>query len=103
MNGIQFVDWLNKYWPLIGFFLQAVFAWLLWSMRKMFATKDDLTAMTTKVEAIAAAQSIASGEVTLLKQKLDGLPTAEDVNEIKLSIAEIEGDNKAISANVGNM
>lgn len=103
MTGGEFFDWLNKYWPLIGFLLQGAFAWLLWSMRKVFATKEELATLGKKVDKVAAAQTVTAGELVGLSKELKNLPTAAAVSDIKLSIAAIEGDYKAISTNVDNM
>lgn len=111
-------QWTLNNSDLVVLGVQGLVLGLVWLLKRSFASKDEVsTAVATSraevdtklaeqsqaMTAIAAAHTKTAGELALLEQKLNNVPTSEDFNQIKLSISEMEGDYKAISENVKNM
>jgi hypothetical protein len=112
------MDWILEHAELVVMAFQAVVLFIVWLLHRSFASTDDVEAKINalKVETGATAKSLAddikvleaahgraAGQIALLTDKVAGNPTTEDLADIKLSISNLEGDYKAISANVGNM
>jgi len=90
------MDWIKENWQWIGLILQVLFAWLIWSMRKEFATKGDLRAAEVRITS-------AETELKLHKQTLDALPTDGDLSEIKDQLAEVHRQSSVTEQAVTGM
>ncbi|MBK8157973.1 MAG: DUF2730 family protein [Rhodospirillaceae bacterium] len=64
-------------------------AWFLWSLRKAFASKEEVATLRTKQE--------------LLAKQLEGVPSGGDIAKLQVQLAEIHGDHKALSATMEGM
>lgn len=73
-----------EYWPVIGFGINLLIAWFVWSMRKQFATKDELAAIDRRVDKTESA--------------LDQLPTRRDLSDLHVAIAGLAGEVKETNA-----
>ncbi|MGU5635179.1 DUF2730 family protein [Aeromonas veronii] len=86
-------DWIPKWWGVIGsiFAVLASFvttAALLW-LSKTFVRREELK----KVENTMADHSTRLANV---EEKLDAMPTQEELNALRLDMAEMRGDIKAL-------
>jgi hypothetical protein len=69
---------------------QGLLGWVLWSLRKQFVPREHCA---TKCEALAQKQAE-------LAQAQKALPTAAEVRDMQIQLAEIEGDIKTVKATV---
>jgi hypothetical protein len=91
---------------------------VIWLLKRSFATNEDVDAGIARsraeidtllakqdldLKSIGAAAAKTAGDLSLLDQTIKGLPSSDDINEIRLSISKLEGEFKAISTNVGNV
>jgi hypothetical protein len=112
------IAYLLQHPELVVLALQAMILLGMWALKQSFASKGDVTAAVAasrseidtqmsaqakEMKSIGAATAKTAGDLSLLEQTIKGLPSSDDISEIRLSIVELEGEFKAISANVGNM
>lgn len=84
---------LLKYWPIALFLLNLFLVWVIWSMRKEFATKADLAPIQGELAKI-------DKRVSQVESDLDDLPTRDELAAVKTMMAELRGDLKVNSAEV---
>ena len=79
-----------------------VFGWLLWSLRHEFVKRTDCEAcrkeMTEKLASIENIQGADAAHHDSLAQKLGTLPTAEDISNLRVSMAAMAGEMRAMQA-----
>jgi len=82
-------DWIPKWWGVIttAAAILATIA-MLW-LSKTFARREDLN----KVEKTMADHST---RIAALEDKVESLPTRDEVNALRLEMAEMRGDIKAL-------
>jgi hypothetical protein len=112
------MQWLSDHLDSVVLALQAVFLAILYWLKKEFASKGDVDLaikgerllvdakfdnQAVDVKAIGAAQSVAAGQVALLAQTVEALPTADDISEIRLTIERLGGDYRALRESVSNV
>jgi predicted nucleic acid-binding Zn-ribbon protein len=85
------MDELLKYGPLIALILNGLGLWWVWSMRKAFATPDDVNKLHRRINDV-------TNRVSLAEQKLASVPTISEVGDLKVQLASIHGDYKAMAA-----
>lgn len=86
-------EWLvdiSKIMSLLVLLGQIVFAWLLWSLRKEFVTREHCDKTCKNFEATQ----------TALKTAQRDAPTGKDMGALEVRLAEIEGDIKVITTSV---
>lgn len=79
------------YSPLIALALNALLAWYVWSMRKAFASTDEIGKLHRRINEVGT-------RLQLAEQKLAGLPTIGEIGDLKVQLATIHGDYKAMAA-----
>lgn len=92
-----FGDLVLKWWPLlgmaVGLLTSGLGAWIVWSSRQQFVTRDDFTEFREKhgAEHDRLDEALARGEreFTLIKSELEHLPTREDLDGIKASLSAL--------------
>jgi hypothetical protein len=89
-------DWVKENWEWIGLLAQILFGWLIWSMRKEFATRADLLAIGTRVTATET-------ELKLHQQTLEALPTDGDLHAIQDQLAEVHRQSSVTAKSVDGM
>ena len=82
-------DWIPKWWGVITTTV-AVLATLatLW-LSKTFARREDLSKVENKMADV-------SSRVSILEDKVESMPTQDEVNALRLDMAEMRGDIKAL-------
>ncbi|MEG0010374.1 MAG: DUF2730 family protein [Aeromonas sp.] len=82
-------DWIPRWWvvflTVLGFASSAITLWL----SKTFARREDLSKVETKMADV-------SSRVSNLEEKVESLPTVEEMNSLRLEMAEMRGDIKAL-------
>lgn len=75
--------------------------WLLWSLSRKFVTREDYEVDKSKLQEKQAALTKRHEEVLssqrALATAINNLPTAKDMHDISLSIAEMRGDMRALA------
>lgn len=82
-------DWIPKWWGVITTVV-AILATLatLW-LSKTFARREDLSKVENKMADV-------SSRVSILEDKVESMPTQDEVNALRLDMAEMRGDIKAL-------
>jgi hypothetical protein len=78
------VSALLEYWPVVGFVINLLIAWFFWSMRKQFASKDELAEIERRLDKT--------------ESTLNQLPTRRDLTELHVAMAGIAGGVKETNA-----
>ena len=76
------LDWKN----LISWVLTGFVTWVWWSLKKRFATKEDVAALENRI--------------TSVERVLEALPTAKDMHDLLLAVTELRGDLKGLRGQV---
>ncbi|RJF84861.1 DUF2730 family protein [Azospirillum cavernae] len=103
-------DWLKEWWPFVALAVAVgsplVHAWVGWSVRARFASKDDLAgegkargealdmerkARHEREDAMREAVNALLGRVDRLESAIEHLPTAEAVATLTLQLTRVEG------------
>lgn len=79
---------LSPYFVLV---VQLVVLWIGWSLRKRFASPEDLA------KERAARQKL-EGQVNMLEGMVKQLPTSSGMHELSLAIERLRGDFKGVTA-----
>jgi hypothetical protein len=77
--------------------LQGVMAWVVWSLRKQFMTRESCDGRCGQVE---ERQSKADSRMTEMEAAQRSMPTAKDINSLNGKLGGIEGEIKALLATV---
>lgn len=88
-----------------------VIAWAWWSLKRVFVRHEDLQELKTEVDARFltletgqqdrnAAQEQLQGKLRGLQQRMDNLPTANEVGKILLALEEMRGTQRELMATV---
>lgn len=92
---MELLNTIKWYWHLAALLVQAVFVWLVWSMRKAFVT----------AEKCAACQKALSGQVEEMDKrqevaevKMQGVPSYSDLTEVLKELESVRGDIKEVRA-----
>lgn len=84
---------IREWWPIGLVLVQAVMLWAAWSMRKQFVSQEEFgrykSDHATAHEALDDALAEGSREFTAIKAELEHLPTREDLDGIKDSLARV--------------
>lgn len=82
-------DWIPKWWGVIttGVTILATIV-MLW-LSKTFARREDLNKVENKMADV-------SSRVSILEEKVESMPTQDEVNALRLDMAEMRGDIKAL-------
>ena len=82
-------DWIPKWWGVIttGVAILATIV-MLW-LSKTFARREDLSKVENKMADV-------SSRVSILEDKVESMPTQDEVNALRLDMAEMRGDIKAL-------
>ncbi len=91
-----------EYLPVL---IQAVFCglvvWMRWSLKKIFVRHEDLNAykavVGNRLDEIEERQADYASAQELLKQKLDTLPTSQEIQSISLALRGLEGDIQSLN------
>ncbi len=83
---IDFLHWIKEYWffSLSVFGVLGTFVWLKLDSR--YAKKSDINDLHNRV--------------TKIEDNLQHLPTAQDFNDLKLAVKEMNGESKAFHSEV---
>lgn len=89
------IDDIKAWSWLVAIVVNALFAWIVWSLRRKFVTRDDYEADRAKLRAAQASlarehESVLASQAALTAA-INNLPTAKDMHDISLSIAEMRG------------
>ncbi|PWR17647.1 DUF2730 family protein [Zavarzinia aquatilis] len=104
---MEILDWAAKYAGVIQLVLAAgLGAALLW-LRASFVPRTEFRAAVEEIEDQLKAQSarLEEGEklFTMIRQRLDAMPKAQDFHNIQLGLAEVRGDLGRLSERVGGV
>jgi hypothetical protein len=80
------LSWL----PVIGVVGQGLLLWIGWSVRKRFASQEELGTERDARKQLEA-------KVTLLEGQVQSLPTSAGMHDLAMSIERLRGDMKAIT------
>ncbi|WP_374653105.1 DUF2730 family protein [Dongia sp.] len=100
-----------KYWPLGVSVIAFFWGWAMWSARHSFASKTSVEALAatfakSQTDANAAMETRVSAiEKLLIKhdERLKTVPSADDLNDMSLKIADLHGDHKTLRAEMGGV
>ena len=80
-----------------------VVLWVWWSLKKLFVPiskhDEDQAVLIVRFEKNEARQDKAESRLIKLEDAIENLPTAQDVNDIKASLTEMDGKLSAMSEN----
>lgn len=75
---------------------QGGLAWLMWSMKKEFATKSELSKVDADVKEVLI-------RVTQVEQEVKHLPTRAELHALALALKDFGGDLKAARSDMSNL
>ncbi|THA21148.1 DUF2730 domain-containing protein [Histophilus somni] len=88
---LDIISFIQKYWQILMTILGLVVTLFWLKADSKYAKKSDLAAVRSDVQAN-------EHRVTTLENRLDSLPTTEDVANLKVLMTEIKGETKATTA-----
>lgn len=94
------MDWVDKILNVLSLVLvviQGLLAWGMWSLRKQFVTNGHCDEQCRLAGEKQAKTDLALAK---LEQAQDSLPSADEVANMRVQLAEIEGSIKAVMATV---
>ncbi len=94
------MEWIDKILNALSLVLvviQGLLAWALWSLRKQFVARSHCDQQCQQTSNKQAETDLA---LASLKQAQDALPSADEVANMRVQLAEIEGSIKAVMATV---
>ncbi|MBF8271568.1 MAG: uncharacterized protein HW380_673 [Magnetococcales bacterium] len=91
MNAELFLKW----WPILGAVIQGVFLWLAWSMRKMFATKDEIKILQ---EELTERLCDHGQKIDMIEARLQAIPGGKDFQELTCKVNLVSGNIETIIA-----
>lgn len=90
------MDVLREYGLILVTLFNLFLGWAMWSMRahhRQFATHNDLARTNTHLHHVET-------ELKLVKQKLDHLPTAKDLNDMSGRISSLHADHRGLNEKI---
>lgn len=92
-------EWLREFWPMVALAAPLTLGAVGWAIRMGLATRQDLTKgldaaderVSGELQGIRESQRELSDRVLKIETDIRHLPSAEDINEIKHSIAKLGG------------
>lgn len=82
-------DWIPRWWGVITTVVAVLATVAMLWLSKNFARREELSKVETKMADV-------SSRVSNLEEKVDSLPTLEEMNSLRLEMAEMRGDIKAL-------
>ncbi len=91
---------------IIQFVATGACLWLWWSIKKVFVTRQDCEAcrksanagLEARIDAVERRQNARATTLQALNGKLDNLPTSAELQDIMVTVKELEGDVKGLRA-----
>lgn len=91
---------------IIQFVATGACLWLWWSIKKVFVTRQDCevcrknanAGLEARIDAVEKRQSARATTLQALNGKLDNLPTSAELQDIMVTVKELEGDVKGLRA-----
>ncbi|MBD5416971.1 MAG: DUF2730 family protein [Desulfovibrio sp.] len=91
---------------IIQFVATGACLWLWWSIKKVFVTRQDCEAcrksanagLEARIDAVERRQNARATTLQALSGKLDNLPTSAELQDIMVTVKELEGDVKGLRA-----
>lgn len=74
-----------QYWPLAMLLLNGPIAWVLWGMRKEFASKTELAGVVGDVSQLGK-------RVEMVEHDLLRMPNKDDLHQVRLELSEVIGE-----------
>ena len=82
-------DWIPRWWSVITTLVALLATVAMLWLSKTFARREELSKVESKMADV-------SGRVSNLEEKVESLPTVEEMNSLRLEMAEMRGDIKAL-------
>ena len=82
-------DWIAKWWGVITTVVALLATGVMLWLSKTFARREDLSKVENKMADV-------SSRVSILEDKVESMPTQDEVNALRLDMAEMRGDIKAL-------
>lgn len=83
---------LMQYWPqIVMLFINGPLGWVIWSMRKEFASKKDLAQVHVDIDGVAK-------RLSSVEQSILHMPSRDDLHHVQLQLADVVGEMKAARA-----
>lgn len=80
------MSWVLEHWPVLGFGINLLLGWLMWSMNKRFASKDEVAFLDKR---------LAKAETSLTQ-----LPSRTEIADLQVAIAQLTGAVKETNADL---
>lgn len=93
---IELLDFIKQYWAILVFFGGAVWGILKLSINAQYVRHADLKGMKTDIHDMHT-------RLSKVEQKVDILPSAHEVAELKIIMTELKGDTKTLTASVNSL
>ena len=90
------LSFIRHNWAVLVFFGTLVWGSIKLSINSNYVRHEDLRAVKAELHESHL-------RLTRVEQKLDGLPSSEEIANLKLLMTEIRGDTKALAASVGGI
>lgn len=94
---------LLRYWPVLVVMVSLVSAWVSWAVRKEYVSHGVLDAakagFISRVGGVETKVIALEQDMAIVKNRLDALPTKDDLHRIEVAVTTVAGDLKAVGAN----
>lgn len=85
---------------LLVLLVQGLFAWALWSLRRVFVRSDDFALHLSRE---ARVQQMLESRLTLLENRVAQLPDGEALNSLAAAVESLRGDIKVVDARISGV
>jgi len=85
---VEWLDVLYRLWPVASLLITGLAAWLLWSIRKHFVTRQEFK---DTLEALQGDGQDRSERIAALENRIAHVPSQDDVHDLRLCITRLEG------------
>lgn len=93
---IDLLDFIKQYWAIFVFVVGTFWGMLKLTINAQYVRQADLKALKTEVSGMHE-------RLTKVEQTVKGLPSANEIADLKIIMTELKGDTKTLTASVNGL
>ena len=94
---------LDRWWPVLGILATFIYGWGIYRLSQSFVTRTEHEALQARLADIEKDANAARQELYILGARLEGLPRAEAIAELRVDVAELRGELEGLKGIMGRV
>ena len=94
---------LDRWWPVLGILATLVYGWGIYRLSQSFVTRTEHEALQARLADMEKDANAARQELYILGARLEGLPRAEAIAELRVDGAELRGELEGLKGIMGRV